>query len=58
MFQEFGTFSTATVLKALISRDPQRMLKAFFPAEVQRRDRCTSLGVLRFQQLARALASF
>jgi hypothetical protein len=58
LFQEFGTFSTSRVLKALISRDPQRMLKAFFPEDPQWREHCTSLGVLRFQQLARALSSF
>ncbi len=56
VFQEFGTYSSTKVLKALIRKDPEQMLETFFPRNPQWQSRCTELGLLRFDQLVQNLS--
>jgi hypothetical protein len=56
IFQEFGTYPTGKVLKALIRKDPEQMLETFFPKSPRWQSRCTELGLLRFDQLVQNLS--
>jgi hypothetical protein len=56
VFQEFGTYSSGRVLKALIRHEPEEMLETFFPKDPNWRSKCTELGILRFQQLIQRLS--
>lgn len=55
VFQEFGTYPSLHVLRALIQKNPEQMLETFFPQDPNWRTRCTELGLLRFQQLVQNL---
>ena len=56
VFQEFGTQPVLKVVNALIHKNPEQMLEAFFPNDEAWRRQCVEMGLLRFQQLVQNLS--